>query len=72
LARLRADPQTREIPVVVVSILDDRQSGFDAGAAAWLVKPVQRQQFIEALERLGLTPGRPGSDGSPACRSSAA
>jgi PAS domain S-box-containing protein len=66
LARLRADPMTKEIPVVVVSIIDDRESGFKAGAAAWLVKPVQRQQFIEALDRLGLTPGRTGSDGSPA------
>jgi PAS domain S-box-containing protein len=52
LAKLRADPMTKEIPVVVVSIIDDRESGLHAGAAAWLVKPVQRQQFIEALERL--------------------
>ena len=66
LARLRADPMTTEIPVVVVSIIDDRESGFNAGAAAWLVKPVQRQQFIEALGHLGLTPGRPDSNGSPA------
>ena len=52
LARLRADPVTKDIPVVVVSIIDDRESGLNAGAAAWLVKPVQRQQFIEALDRL--------------------
>jgi PAS domain S-box-containing protein len=66
LARLHGDPMTKEIPVVVVSIVDDRESGFNAGAAAWLVKPVQRQQFIDALDHLGLTPGRPGSNGSPA------
>ncbi len=52
LTRLRADPITKEIPVVVVSITDDRESGVKAGAAAWLVKPVRRQQFIEALDRL--------------------
>ncbi|MGZ5385569.1 MAG: response regulator, partial [Acidimicrobiia bacterium] len=52
LARLRANPITKEIPVVVVSILDDRESGLQAGAAAWLVKPVQRQQFIDALDLL--------------------
>jgi CheY-like chemotaxis protein/anti-sigma regulatory factor (Ser/Thr protein kinase) len=52
LARLRADPLTKAIPVVVVSILDDRESGLNAGAAAWLVKPVKRQQFIEVLDRL--------------------
>ncbi|MEP7226831.1 MAG: response regulator, partial [Gemmatimonadales bacterium] len=52
LSKLRADPVTKDIPVVVVSITDDRELGFNAGAAAWLVKPVQRQQFIEALDRL--------------------
>jgi CheY-like chemotaxis protein/anti-sigma regulatory factor (Ser/Thr protein kinase) len=52
LTRLRADPLTKEIPVIVVSITDDREFGLQAGAAAWLVKPVQREHFIEALDRL--------------------
>jgi CheY-like chemotaxis protein len=52
LSKLRADPETRQIPVVVVSITDDRELGLSAGAAAWLVKPVQRRQFIEALDRV--------------------
>ena len=52
LARLRADPITKEIPVMVVSITDDPESGFSAGADAWLVKPVQRQQFVDALDCL--------------------
>jgi CheY-like chemotaxis protein len=52
LGKLRADPMTKEIPVVVVSISDDRESGIIAGAAAWLVKPVQRQHFIEVLDCL--------------------
>lgn len=52
LSKLRADPVTKDIPVVVVSIADDRELGSNAGAAGWFVKPVQRQQFIEALDRL--------------------
>ena len=52
LSKLRADPETRNIPVVVVSITDDRELGLSAGAAAWLVKPVQRSQFIDALDRV--------------------
>jgi CheY-like chemotaxis protein/anti-sigma regulatory factor (Ser/Thr protein kinase) len=52
LSKLRADPETRDIPVVVVSITDDRELGLSAGAASWLVKPVQRSQFIEALDRV--------------------
>ncbi|MFL5402081.1 MAG: PAS domain-containing protein, partial [Gemmatimonadales bacterium] len=52
LGKLRADPQTKNIPVIVVSITDDRELGLSAGAAAWLVKPVQRRQFIDALDNL--------------------
>jgi PAS domain S-box-containing protein len=52
LRRLRADPETKDIPLIVVSITDDRDLGLSAGAAAWLVKPVDRRQFIEALSRV--------------------
>ena len=62
LAKLRGDPATKGIPVIIVSITDDRELGFRAGAAAWLVKPVQRHQFIEALDRV--LP--PGAESSPA------
>jgi CheY-like chemotaxis protein len=64
LAKLRADPLTKAIPVVVVSITDDRDLGFRMGAAAWLVKPVGRQQFIQALDRL--LPAGGGSGPAPA------
>jgi len=49
LATLRSRPETREIPVVVVSISDNRELGFSLGAAGWLVKPVNREQFLEAV-----------------------
>jgi CheY-like chemotaxis protein len=52
LRKLHAEPETKNIPVVVVSITDDRELGLSAGAAAWLVKPVDRRQFIEALDRV--------------------
>ncbi|HMH56174.1 MAG TPA: response regulator [Gemmatimonadales bacterium] len=52
LRKLHAEPETKNIPVVVVSITDDRELGLSAGAAAWLVKPVNRRQFIEALDRV--------------------
>jgi PAS domain S-box-containing protein len=51
LATLRSLPETREIPVVVVSITDNRELGFSLGAVAWLVKPVDREQFLEAVCR---------------------
>jgi PAS domain S-box-containing protein len=52
LRRLHATPETKDIPVIVVSITDDRELGLSAGAAGWLVKPVNRHQFIAALDRV--------------------
>ena len=51
LARLKADPATADAPVVVVSMLDERGKGLALGAVEYLVKPVAREELIEALER---------------------
>jgi len=57
LTRLKADPVTRSIPVVVVSIVDERQRGLRLGAAAYLLKPVRREDLLEALGVSGLGTG---------------
>jgi signal transduction histidine kinase/CheY-like chemotaxis protein len=49
LAQLQANAELRDIPVIVVSILSERQKGAALGAAAYLQKPVQREQLIRAL-----------------------
>jgi CheY-like chemotaxis protein len=52
LRQLKTTPETREIPVIIVSILDDQQpTGFALGAAAYLVKPVARPDLISALDQ---------------------
>ena len=51
LARLKADPATARLPVVIVSMIDERGRGFALGAAEYLVKPVDRERFLSALER---------------------
>jgi PAS domain S-box-containing protein len=51
LARLRAVADTEQIPVVVVSITDDRERGVGLGAAEWLVKPVSRDDLVAAVRR---------------------
>jgi signal transduction histidine kinase/CheY-like chemotaxis protein len=58
LARLKADPATAAIPVVVVSMLDERGRGFVLGAAEYLVKPVSKDQLLAALYRAAAMPGR--------------
>ena len=51
LEALKADPETRDIPVIVVSIVDERARGVALGAAAYLVKPVSRDDLLAALAR---------------------
>ena len=50
LGRLKADPATADVPVVVVSMLDERSRGLALGAAEYLVKPVSRETMVAALE----------------------
>jgi signal transduction histidine kinase len=54
LERLRGDPRTAAIPVVVVSVLDEGPRGLAAGAAAYLLKPVSRDELLAALADVGV------------------
>lgn len=53
LKALQADPETRDIPVIVVSIVDERARGAAMGAAGYLVKPVGRNDLLSALAAVG-------------------
>jgi PAS domain S-box-containing protein len=60
LGRIKEMPQLRRIPVVIISIVADRQKGFSLGAAAVMQKPVSRKELCESLVDLGLYPAAPG------------
>jgi CheY-like chemotaxis protein len=53
-----AGPAHRGHPGVVVSVLDERARGLALGAAAYLLKPVSRDDLTAALERVGVASGR--------------
>lgn len=57
LAELKSDPATAHIPIVVVSILDRKETGFALGASDYLVKPVQKDLLLKTMRRL-LVPGK--------------
>jgi signal transduction histidine kinase/CheY-like chemotaxis protein len=59
LAQLKADPRTAQVPVIVVSMLDERGRGFALGAAEYLVKPVSKEQLLAALYRAAAMPEQP-------------
>jgi PAS domain S-box-containing protein len=56
LGRLKEVPALKRIPVVIISIVADRNKGFALGAAAIMQKPISRQEFYESLVELGLLP----------------
>ncbi|MDT7795915.1 MAG: hypothetical protein QOD59_5356 [Mycobacterium sp.] len=53
LAELKADPATAAIPVVIASVVDDRPRGLAAGADEFLLKPIRRDELVDALRRVG-------------------
>jgi signal transduction histidine kinase len=55
LEALKSDVETKGIPVIVVSIVDERSRGAALGAAAYLVKPVSREDLVEALAAVGIS-----------------
>jgi PAS domain S-box-containing protein len=59
LAALKADAALAEIPVIMVTILEDRNAGFALGAADYLTKPVDRERLAALLEKYRR--GRPGA-----------
>jgi signal transduction histidine kinase/CheY-like chemotaxis protein len=52
LARAKADPEIATVPVIIVSMLDERGRGLALGAADYLVKPIVRDDLLDALARV--------------------
>jgi hypothetical protein len=51
LGRLKADPQTATIPVIMLTMVEERNLGFALGAADYLTKPVAWDRLSAALKR---------------------
>ena len=52
LQALCTDPLTRDIPVIVCTVLDEPELAFSLGARAYLKKPIQRSDLLAALEQV--------------------
>jgi CheY-like chemotaxis protein len=53
LTALKQDPATRAVPVILCSIVEGLDRGLGMGAAAYVTKPVTRDELLAALERVG-------------------
>jgi CheY-like chemotaxis protein len=56
MRRLKEDPATASIPIVVTTVLDEAQTAFALGAVAFLAKPVGRGELLEAVAKAMRTP----------------
>jgi CheY-like chemotaxis protein len=52
LGALKADPDLTEIPVVMLTMVNDRNLGYALGAADYLTKPVNRERLTDVLGKL--------------------
>jgi CheY-like chemotaxis protein len=54
---LKSDPATRDVPVILLTIVDKRALGYQLGAADYLVKPLDSDSVLRALRRLARANG---------------
>ena len=57
LQRIRSDPRTRRLPVVILTSSREEQDlmrSYDLGANSYIRKPVDYTQFLEAIRQLGI------------------
>jgi CheY-like chemotaxis protein len=58
LSALKGDPELTDIPVILVTIVDEKQRGYALGAADYMIKPVDRARLIALLRTLCTGPSR--------------
>jgi len=51
LTALRQDPELAEIPVIMITIVDEHRRGIALGAAGYLTKPIDREQLRRLVSR---------------------
>ena len=51
LSALKADPEIADIPVIMMSMVDEKNLGYALGASDYLLKPVDRQSLIAVLQK---------------------
>ena len=51
LSALKSDPDLRDIPVVVLTMTDNKSLGFALGAAEYLTKPIDRDRLASVLRK---------------------
>src|SRR3989454_10456431 len=51
LTALKADPAIADIPVIILTMFDDKEMGFALGASDYMTKPINRDRLVNVLRR---------------------
>jgi signal transduction histidine kinase/CheY-like chemotaxis protein len=51
LSALKAEPALREIPVIMLTFVDEKNKGFTLGATDYLTKPIDRERLLSVLNK---------------------
>jgi PAS domain S-box-containing protein len=57
LGMMKSDGVLQSIPVIMLTIVDDRNLGFSLGASEFMTKPIDRQRLIALIQQFAGTPG---------------
>jgi CheY-like chemotaxis protein len=52
LETLKAETATRDIPVIIVSVVPDRQEGLRLGAVDYVTKPIEEEKLLRSVRRV--------------------
>ncbi len=56
LQKLKSNPKTKHIPVIAISVSDERDTGFALGAVGYIQKPIDRKILISEIRRFVKSP----------------
>lgn len=56
IQEIKKNPNTADIPVIICSIVEERDRAYQLGAVDYLVKPILEDELVEAVNRLQLPP----------------
>ena len=52
LQEIKCDPALEEVPVVMYTMIDDKNFGLAVGASEYLIKPVDKEKILHVIQRL--------------------
>tara|TARA_B100001179_G_scaffold216400_1_gene187399 strand:- start:1216 stop:2202 length:987 start_codon:yes stop_codon:yes gene_type:complete len=58
LSSLKSDPELADIPVIMVTIIDEKNLGYSLGASEYLTKPIDRDRLLAVLDNYRVEEGK--------------